>query len=157
VANLSKPLVLSFSPGSNLAAGEIAKELDAVGFNVKAVQYSNLDNLVTAALGGQTDMYLLTYTSNTLDGLDILSSLLQNNQNYDNPQIDSLSTQASNTLDPATRISILQKIAVLAADNEPVIPLYSADDIYTVNKSYVVTADLPSEDAGVLFWKVYQN
>lgn len=151
------PLTLSYPPSDEPQATEITMELNAVGFNVKAVQAPDLNTLVDEAVGGQTDIYLITYTSNTLDGLDILSSLVQGTKGYDNPQIDSLSTQAAGTLDPATRISLLQKIAQVVANDKPVIPLYNINRVYVLTKPYKVTVNLPSTDAGVYFWKVYQE
>lgn len=151
------PLTFIYPPNDTPQANVITKELGAAGFNVKATQAPDLDTLVNEAFGGQADIYFLTYTSDTLDGLDILSSLLQNNSDYDSPTIDTLATQAGSTLDPATRISLLQKIAQQVAANVPYIPIYNLNRVYALTKPYKVTVDLPSDQAGVYFWKVYQE
>ncbi|HET6924400.1 MAG TPA: ABC transporter substrate-binding protein [Candidatus Saccharimonadales bacterium] len=158
VPNSSAKLTLSFPTSDELQATEIAKELNAAGFNVVPQKIDDFNQLIGVALGGKTDMFFLGYTSDTLDGLDTLSSILTGNADYDNPQIDKLVQQAGSTLDPATRIQQLQEIAQLAAKDEPVIPVYVKTTTFAVREhDYHVTADIPVQEVGVYFAKVYQE
>jgi ABC-type transport system substrate-binding protein len=102
-------------------------------------------------------MFYLTYTSNTLDGLDIIDTTVEGNQDFNNSDLDSLTKQASSTLDPADRIAILQKIERLVNSNVPAVPLYSETRTYTLTKPYVINVDIPSTDTGTYFWQVYQH
>ena len=157
VKGANTPLTLSYATGDDKQVTEIAKELNAVGFNVTLSQQPDLNTLIGIALGGQTDMFYASYTSDVLDGLDIISSIVVGNQDYDNAQVDSLANQASSTLDPSTRIKLLQQIAGQVAKDVPDIPLYSQTRSYALMKPYNVQVDIPSTEAGVYFWQVYQQ
>lgn len=150
------PLTLSYASGDDKQVAEIAKELNAVGFNVKLSQQPDIGTLIGIALGGQTDMFYASYTSDILDGLDIVSSIVIGNKDYDNAQVDSLANQASSTLDSSTRIKLLQQIARQVAKDMPDIPLYAQTRSYALMKPYHVQVDIPSTEAGVYFWQVYQ-
>jgi peptide/nickel transport system substrate-binding protein len=156
VKDASTPLNLIYPAGDDGQVAEIAKELNAVGFNVKITPISDIGSLVTTGFGGQTDIFAVTYTSDILDGLDIVSNIVIGNQDYNNAQIDTLANQASSTLDPATRIGLLQKIAKQVSKDVPDIPLYTQTRQYALLKPYHVQVDIPSTEAGVYFWQVYQ-
>lgn len=157
VANASKPLSLLYPSGDGGQAGEIAKELDAVGFHVNLDYVSDLGTLVTDLVNGQGDMFFIGYETDTLDGLDMINNVVLGTQDYNNPEVTNLANQAGQTFDPAARIAILQKIESIVANDVPVLPLYSALRTYPLVKPYVVKVDLPSLDAGVYFWQVYQK
>ncbi len=157
VKNASAPLTLSFLAGDEAPVGEVVKELDAVGFNVKSESVPDTSALITAGLGGQTDMFYAGYSSNILDGLDILNSIVVGNQDYTNAQVESLAKQASSTLDPTARIKILQKIARQVATDVPDIPLFTQTRVFVLQKPYNIQVDLPSTEAGAYFWQVYQQ
>lgn len=157
VSNSAMPLTLSYATGDDKQVAEIAKELNVVGFHVTLSQQPDISTLIGVALGGQTDMFYASYTSDVLDGLDIISSIVVGNKDYDNAQVDSLADQASSTLDPSTRIKLLQQIARQIAKDVPDIPLYSQTRSYALMKPYNVQVDIPSTEAGVYFWQVYAH
>jgi ABC-type transport system substrate-binding protein len=158
VKDASVPLTLSYPAGDASQVTEIAKELNAVGFNVTTSEQPDINSLINLALSGKTDMYYATYTSDILDGLDIINSIVVGNANYDNASVSKLADQASSTLDPATRIGLLQKIALQVAADAPDIPLYTQTQTYALGKpSYHLQVDIPSTDAGVYFWQAYQQ
>jgi peptide/nickel transport system substrate-binding protein len=157
VKGASAPLTLSYPADDDKQLAEIGKELNAVGFNVKLSSVASLSDLVNQAIGGQTDMFYLSYTSNTLDGLDIIDSTIEGTQDYSNSELDSLTKQASSTIDPAARIAILQKIEQLVHSNVPAVPLYSLTRTFALTKSYVTNVDMPSTGTGTYFWQVYQK
>ena len=155
--NASKQLLLSFPVGDEGQVNEIAKELNAVGFNIKTVPVADINTLVNIGLSGQTDMYYVGDSSSTLDGLALVNDIIIGaKKDYENQTIDSLATQAGSTIDPASRIAILQKISKQVAADVPVIPLYNDTRTVTVTKPYHVQVDIPSIEAGVYFWQVYQ-
>src|SRR5665213_2864384 len=121
VSNAKTPITLSYPTGDEGQLGEISKELSAVGFNVKLAAINSIGDLVNQAIGGQTDMFYLTYGSSTLDGLDIINSTVEGTQNYSNTELDSLTKKASSTIDPAARIAILQQIEQQIHTNIPVV------------------------------------
>jgi peptide/nickel transport system substrate-binding protein len=157
VPNAAAPLTLSYPTGDEGQLGEIAKDLNAVGFNVKLSGVKDIGDLVNLGLGGQTDMFYVTYSSTTLDGLDILNSILVDNKEYDSPTIDKLADQASSTLDPAARITLLQKIARQVAADVPDVPLYTQTRTVALTKPYNVQVDIPSVTPGIYFRQIYQN
>ena len=102
-------------------------------------------------------MFTAGDSSATVDGLDILTDVLVNNKNYDNPQIDSLIAAAGDTLNAGDRINDMQEIATIVANIKPDIPLYIEDQVYALTKPYVVTPNLPDLESSAYFWQVYQK
>jgi peptide/nickel transport system substrate-binding protein len=157
VPNASKSLTLNFPVGDEGQLGEIAKELDAVGFSIKLIGINDLSTLVNMTIAGQGDMFYLGYDTNTLDGLDMINNVVLGTQNYSSTAITDLANQASLTIDPATRIAILQKIEHLVNADLPTIALFTETRNYVLTKPYTVKVDLPSIDAGTNFWQIYQK
>jgi len=157
VPNASAPITLSYGETVSGAAQEIAKELTAVGFTVKTQPESSINALVGIALSGKTDIYHLSYDSDILDGLDIIDSLVLGNANFSDDSIDALATQASSVLDPATRIHLLQQIEQKISAEVPDVPLYTQTLTFVVTRHYKnITNDIPTTQAGLYLWKVYQ-
>lgn len=156
VKNAATPVTLSYPSGDETKAAEMVKELDAVGFNVQLSKQPDISTAVNVDFSGQVDLYYLSYTSNILDGLDILGSLTTGNKVYDNPQNDNLANQASSTLDPSTRIKLLQQMSRQIAKDIPDVPLFTQTRSYVLMKPYHLSVDLPSTEAGLYFWQIYQ-
>ncbi len=145
-------------PSRDMAlATEIINELKAVGLNIQGKPVDDFNTLIDNVLAGDYDIYTYGYSSSTQDGLDILGSILEGNNDYSNSQIDDLIQQAGNTLDQAKRLQAMQKVATIVSDEKPVIPLYTVDRQYALTKPYTVKPDIPGMVTGVYFWKVYQN
>jgi peptide/nickel transport system substrate-binding protein len=157
VKNASAPLTLSFLTGDEAPVAEVAKELNAVGFNVKTVALPDTNALITQGLGGETDMFYAGYSSNILDGLDIINSIVVGNKDYTNTEVETLAKKASSTLDPSARIAILQKIERQVATDVPDIPLFTQTQVFVLQKPYHVQVELPSTEVGAYFWQVYQQ
>lgn len=161
VKNASAPLTFSYisdgTPQEKAYFDEIIKELRAAGFNIKATVMPDLNSLVEQGFGGKIDMFSLADDSATLDGLSIITDLLQGNQIYQNKTIDNLIEEASTTINPTDRIKLLQKISHIVADEVPVIPMYIPTDVFALTKPYYMQVDIPSAYAGVYFWQVYQK
>ena len=158
VPNASAPLTLYYSAGDEGQVGEIAKELDAVGFNVKATAVGDFNAFLGQLTSGKGDMFYLSYDTNTLDGLDMVNNVVANTPNYTSPELTALINQASSTIDPATRIAVLQKIEQLVAKDVPTVALFTQTRTYTLTKPYVVNVSLPGgTDSGTYLYQVYQN
>jgi peptide/nickel transport system substrate-binding protein len=157
VPNLSTTITLNFPADDYGQVGEIAKELNAVGFHVKLNAINDLSALVNMTVAGQGDIFYLGYDTSTLDGLDMINNVVLGNQDYNSPEITTLAGQAGNTLDPATRIATLQKIEQLVAKNIPTVALFSLNRTYVLTKPYAFKVELPSIDSSMFFWQVYQK
>lgn len=157
VPNASAPITLCYSSGDDIQVAEVSKELDAVGFNVKASNISDFSTFVNMIVAGQCDMYYLSYDTSTLDGLDMINNTVAGTQNYTNPELTTLINQASSTNDPATRIAVLQKMEQLVASDVPTIALFTQARTYTLTKPYVLNNSLPAVDTDVYFYQVYQK
>jgi peptide/nickel transport system substrate-binding protein len=158
VKNANTPLTLSFPAGDEGQVNEIAKELNAVGFNVKTSVQPDVGSLVNIAFAGQSDMFYLAYDSGDLDGLDIIQNVVTvASSDYQSSDINNLVDQAGKTLDPATRIKLLQEISQKVASDIPDIPLYTQTRTYAVNKNYHLQVDIPGDAVGAYFWQVYQQ
>ncbi len=157
VPNASAPLTLFYPTGDEGQVGEIAKELNAVGFNVKTAAVSDFDAFINQLTSGQGDMFYLSDTTATLDGLDIINNTVAGTPNYTSPELTRLINQAGATIDPTTRIVALQKIEQLVAKDIPTIALYTQIRTYVLTKPYVVHANIPGAGAGIYFYQVYQR
>jgi peptide/nickel transport system substrate-binding protein len=155
--NPTMQLTLGYPNNDTPQANEMAKDLTAVGFNVKLVQVSDFGAFINDTTAGKYDLFYLSYTTATVDGFDILSTLLLNNQDYDNPQIDSLLAQVSTTFDPSTRIELMQQVDKLVYNDKPILPLYDVTRTYALTKPYVIKVDMPSLGPSTYFWQVYQK
>ena len=74
--NVATPITLVYPTGDEGQVGAIAKQLDAVGFNVKLSGIADFGTLINMMIAGQGDMFYLGYSSSTLDGLDMINSVL---------------------------------------------------------------------------------
>ena len=158
VPNAAAPLSLYYGTGVDAQAAEVAKQLNAVGFNVKATGIDNFDAFLGQVASGQGDIFLLSYTTNTLDGLDMINNTVGGTPNYTSAELTTLTDQASSTIDPATRIATLQKIEQLVAKDIPTIGLYDSVRTWTLTKPYVTNINLPGgTDAGLYLYQVYQK
>jgi peptide/nickel transport system substrate-binding protein len=157
VVNANSPITFAYPAGLGSEGSEITNELNAVGFNVKSTQVADFGTFITDANAGQFDLFTAGDTSATVDGLDILTDLLANNKNYDNPQIDSLLTAAGDTLNVSDRINDMQEIATIVANVKPDIPLYIQNQVFALTKPYVITPSLPDLESSAYFWQVYQK
>jgi ABC-type transport system substrate-binding protein len=129
-----------------------------VGFNVKTVSIANLDDLVNMGLSGQTDIFYLGDSSATLDGLSLFNDIVIAAMPgaYENATVAKLADQAGTTLNPTARIALLQKISQQVASDIPDIPLFIDTRTVALTKPYHVQTDIPSIEAGVYFWQIYQ-
>jgi peptide/nickel transport system substrate-binding protein len=158
VPDASAPITLKYATGDGGQVNEIAKELSAVGFNVKTVEINDFNTFVVQIGLGQGDIFYLSYDTNTLDGLDMINNTVAGTANYTSPELTSLISQASSTIDPTTRIAILQKMEGLIATDIPTIPLFTQTRTFTLTKPYVVNDNLPGgTDSGVYLYQVYQQ
>lgn len=158
VPSASAPMTLYYGTGVDDQAAEIAKELNAVGFNVKATGINDFNAFLSQLAAGQGDIFFLGYTTNTLDGLDMINNTVAGTKNYTSPELTTLINQASSTIDPTTRIAILQKIERLVASDIPTIGLYAQIRTYSLIKPFVTNVNLPGgNDASVYLYQVYQT
>lgn len=157
IPNASVALTLSYPAGDDGQVKEIAKELNAVGFNVKISSVPDLNTLVSLGLSGQTDIYYLGDSTDTLDGLQLINDIVTAaGPDYNNSIVTNLADQAGATLDATARITILQKIARQVASDIPDVPLFNDTRNVALTKPYHVQVDIPSVEAGIYFWQTYQ-
>lgn len=147
---------LTYFNTTQAEAAEIAKEAAAVGITIKLDPQTDASRLGAIALGGKTDAFTLTQTSDILDSSDVLSSF-DDTPNYHNQAVIDLVTKAQGTLDAQKRIAVLQQANQTMAEDAGVIPLYTLDDKNSIiyDPSYVVQRDIENNDLGIYFWKVY--
>lgn len=157
VKNANAPLTYAYPAGDDPQVLEAIKELNAVGFNIKPLLINDFGAFVVDTANGKYDLFTLSYNSNTVDGLDIISQVLQGNKNYDSSHIDSIISIAGSTLDPSTRLSEMQKADTIIDTEKPLIPLYDVNSAYVLtNKSYsLINPDIPAN--GPYIWKIYQQ
>ncbi len=148
-------LTLSTANGKK-QTDEITNELKKAGITLKVDQYTDFDKFINHFVNGNAETYIVDYSSDTLDGLDIYNSTIPPFY-YSNPKLADLLDQAGTETDPAKRLKILQEVAVIVDQDVPVVPLYSENDIWLMDQNYVLHQDLPSAYISVYFSKVHRQ
>ncbi|HSX47277.1 MAG TPA: ABC transporter substrate-binding protein [Patescibacteria group bacterium] len=156
VPNKSAQINLQFPSGDDAQANEIAKELNAVGFNIKPMEVSDFNTFVNNIYAGQGDMFFLAYTTATADGFDIIQNGIASNKLYSNDQLSSLVNQGNSTFNSSDRIKKLQQMEQIVAKDIPAVPLYQDNNTFSLSKPYHYSIDMSALDASIYFWQVYQ-
>ncbi|HUA13263.1 MAG TPA: ABC transporter substrate-binding protein, partial [Candidatus Sulfotelmatobacter sp.] len=156
VPDLDKTLTLDYPIGDTPQVQEIAKELNAVGFHVQ-IQQQSLNNLINTLTSGTAQMFYIGYTTNTLDGLDIINNTVQELPYYMNAELTNLANQAASNLNGAARSATVQQMEQIIYDNAPVVPILNTTAVYVLTQPYVVTPNDPSAGIGAYFWQVYKE
>jgi peptide/nickel transport system substrate-binding protein len=137
---------LTYSSAGTLPE-ELAKELKAVGITLKTNQI----------FSGKAEMYYISYASDILDGVDIYQATVSSSDNYANASLDKILDEASQTVDPAKRLKLLQDAAVIVDNDIPVVPLSTRDNLWLMNQDYDIIQDMPSSLLSVYFYKAQQK
>lgn len=143
---------LTYSDAGKLP-DELTKELKAAGITLKTNSIKDFGEFIDYFLGGKTEMYYISYASDTLDGVDIYQAAAASSDNYANKSLDKILDEASQTVDPAKRLKLLQDAAVIVDKDLPVLPLSTRDSLWLMNKDYDITQDMPSSLLSVYFYK----
>jgi ABC-type transport system substrate-binding protein len=138
---------------NNKEATEASNELKQAGITVKLDLHPDFDEFISYFSAGKAEMYVVDYASDTLDAADIYQTTLPP-ANYDNPKVNDLLAQANTTLNPATRLKLLQQITVLVDQDVPLVPLGTTSDTWLMNKPYDIRQDSTSGYLPVYFYTV---
>ncbi len=156
-AGYPQGLSLRFSTNDQQATiTELANQLKQANITLAIDRHSAFDEFINYFSTGQADVFSIIYSSDTLDGLDIYNTTLSS-ANYNNPNLMDLFDQASLTVDPAKRLKLLQDAAVIIDKDVAVIPFSTRDNVWLMDKNYVIQQDMPSSYLSVYFSKVYQR
>lgn len=145
---------LSASGDSPNEAAEIASELKQIGITVNIDSHPSFDEFISYFTDGKAQAYIVDYSSDTLDGVDIFNTTLPS-ANYNNPKLTDLLNQANMTVNPATRLKLLQQASSIVDQDVAVVPLGSTSDLWIMNKKYVIQQDMPTGYLPVYFYKVH--
>ncbi len=139
-----------FAP-SEATAKEIARQLAEVGVTLTLNPTSDVKQLGPVVFGGKTDMSFITYSTDILDGSDILESWYRSGPLYDNPEIDSLLDENAKTFDQAKRIELMQAANRKASEDVAMVPLFKQGSSYVITKpEYKVSPHIPTVYG--IFW-----
>ena len=136
------------------AARVIQEQLRAVGVELD-LNPSEKDGVYQLAMAGKSNLFLIGWDCSTGEASEFYEFCLHtpaghygkgNYGGYSNPTIDEIAETNGAILDQRARRRLLQKAAVIAMEDLPVLPLWVRDDVYGVR------ADLtfrPRADAAV--------
>lgn len=147
-------LTLSASELDTQEANEIASELKQVGITVTTDFHKDFDEFISYFSSGKAQMFVIDYSSDTLDGADIYNTTLPS-ANYNNPKVTDLLNEATTTVNPANRLKLLQQASSIVDQDVAIIPLGSTSDLWVINKNYSIRQDAPSGIFPVYFYKVH--
>jgi peptide/nickel transport system substrate-binding protein len=132
---------------------ELVKNLEEAGITVTVDTHADFDEFIDYFTSGKAEVFQVNYASDTLDGQDIIATTVAA-PNYANPKLDELLAQIDAATDPAKRLKLLQQAEELIDEDVAVIPLYSEDEVWLMDKNYALKQDLPSSFISVYFYKV---
>lgn len=140
----------------------VIKQLEAAGFKINAIKYTEVDPLLDKVFAGEFDLFSAAYTSDLADSRDILGALLESTeQSYPvlkDPAYDKLLQDSDEELDPTKRIAILQAANKYITDNVLWIPLRSTVYVSYFKPELAITHDYNGGGTlGVYYWRVGQK
>ncbi len=149
-------ITLTYGSSANKGMfGSVKSQLAKIGVTVKEDFNVDTGAVFDKILAGQTDLFFLGYAPDLLDGSDSFSAILQQIGIYHSDKVDSLLKQANQTFDATQRLSLLQQVGQVANDDVATIPLYTRTETTALAGPYVAKRDLPVNESGFFFWKVY--
>ena len=150
-------LTLKLSSASDpKEVAEVAAELKAIGITATVDQHADFDEFINFFTGGQAQIFLVDYSSDTLDGLDVYQSTIIDHY-YNNPQLTTILDQANTETNPAKRLKLLQQAATIIDQDVPVVPLFEGNDVWLMDQNYALHQDLPSAYISVYFSNVHKQ
>jgi len=128
-------------PIARLAVGQLLQQ-QLRGAGVELVLNAvDGDTVYQLAMAGRSDLFLVGWDCSTGEASEFYEFCLHtpsgqygkgNYGGYSNPEIDAIAESNAGILDPRARRRMLQKAAVIAMDELPVLPLWVRDDVYGV-------------------------
>lgn len=147
---------LSFiSSSSQDTAEELKKQFAEGGIQLQLKDIPDFDAYLDRVDTGEDDLSMQAYSSDFLDGADLLNQLM--GKNYQNPEVDKLIAESNESLDSAVRLAKLKQASKLVASDVPVLPLAYLQDTFAMNKPYVLKQDTTSTLLEAYLWKAYQK
>lgn len=134
---------------------ELTRQFKEAGINLKfEYRDADFDDFITDIDEGKIEIYLVSYVSDILDGVDILSSVPVNPNVYQDAKFRELVDQAQTTLDAPERLRLLQEASKIVDDDVVVAPLYGRARIWKLSQDFDIKQDLPSADLSVYLSRV---
>jgi ABC-type transport system substrate-binding protein len=118
-------------------------------------QSDDFSQLIGNVIDGKTQLALLSYSSDVLDGSDVFTQVVQQTGNYKSATLDQYLKEAGSTIDQTDRLAVLQKTSKFLMDDVAAIPLLNRERVWVSDKSYVVQFDNIAASPGIYFWKAY--
>jgi peptide/nickel transport system substrate-binding protein len=150
-------LTIEASASNAQVANEIVKQAAAAGFTISVKSVDTFDQLVSDMIDGKTQLSMLAFSSDVLDGSDVFTQVIQQTANYKSATLDDYLKQAAATTDQAKRLDILQKTSKFLMDDVAAIPLFSRNRTWVMDKPYAIQFDTVANVPGVYFWQVYST
>jgi peptide/nickel transport system substrate-binding protein len=132
----------------------LVDQLKQIGITLNIDNTTDLNDMINNFINGKTQIVVLAYSSSTLDGADVLDSTIPP-ADFSNPEFFKLVNQATTTINPSTRLQLLEQAETIVQQNVPAIPLFYDDNVYLMDKRYVIHQDLPALYTSVYFYKVH--
>jgi peptide/nickel transport system substrate-binding protein len=144
---------LTYTQVREALISQVISQLADVGIKIKSNVPTSDDDFYDTALAAKTDIFYIGYSSDYLDGADVLGSTL-NSPNYKNQklfdEIDALATE----IDGSVRLKTLQNLSKQAADDYAMIPLFAPVQSSVVRPNFNLKLDTPNSLTGIYFYKV---
>lgn len=140
---------------SYIAIDEIVKQFAAAGLTIVPQPTDSIDNMLAGIKAGQSDLYLISYASNLVDGIEFLTQVPVELANYQDPAYLSLLEKINTEFTASQRLSLLQQAEKQVSDEALILPVYSREYKYPVSKPYVMKQDIGGSIRGIYYYKVY--
>lgn len=140
------------------AAKNIAEQLEDVGIKVILDEQTDGPTIGAKVFGGEAQMWFIGESSNLYDASDVLSAQFESAAYYNNEAVNAKLDEANSINEASSRITALQEVAQLLADDVASIPLYTSTSTWHIrsDRNYSYEIDWTSE-LGVYFAELYQE
>lgn len=138
-----------------IAIPELQKQFAAAGITLQPRPATTIDEIIEQASSGSVDMFLVSYASSLVDGLEFLTQPIQDIAGYDDPKYNETIDKINSEFDAAKRLELLQQAAQIVADEYLIIPIYEREYVYPLAKPYIAEQDVSGSIRGIFYHKVY--
>lgn len=145
-------ITLSVYSAAADAGKEIARQLAAIGINVKLDVRDDVSQLAADQTAGKLEATYFAEGSSIVDASDVFGALV--GDAYKNPAAEALMQKADNTFNSVQRLNDLKQVSQILATDVAVVPLYTNRLQWVTDKAYVMPQDELTNGFGVYLSKV---
>lgn len=136
----------------------LEKQISKIGITFDRVEIpiAEFDKWQDLLSSGKTDLSIIVYSSDTLDGLETYEGLFSTYSKLDSLKMNQYIQEISDEFDAKKRLKIMQETAAYVDEEALIAPILRRSYYWvTDNSSYVLPRDMPNSGTGTYYWKAH--